>query len=84
MSVLKSVSNCVWGANKRWILKFDSENTQNMKIRMVIRPGKIVIFCARHQDIEILGIEMYIDGIQKMLVFSFVEELGSFHVVNLC
>ena len=27
---------------------------------------------------------MYFEDIQKMYLFSFVRELGSFHVVNLC
>ena len=55
-----------------------------MKIRIVIRPGKIVIFCAQNQETEVLGIEMDYDHTHKMLVFSFVRELASFHVVNLC
>ena len=55
-----------------------------MKIRIVIRPEKIVIFCAQNQETEVLGIEMDYDHTHKMLVFSFVRELASFHVVNLC
>ena len=55
-----------------------------MKIRIVIRPWKSVIFCAQNQETEVLGIEMDYDHTHKMLVFSFVRELAFFHVVNLC
>ena len=51
---------------------------------MVIHPWKMVILCARNQEIEILGIEMYIDSIHKRLVFAFAGELGSFRVANVC
>ena len=44
----------------------------------------MVILCARNQNVEILGIEMNIDNIQKMLLFSFVGELGFFQAVNVC
>ena len=50
----------------------------------MIRSGKIVILCDENQETEILGIEMNIDNIQKILVFSFVGELGSFLAVNVC
>ena len=50
----------------------------------MIRSGEIVILCDENQETEILGIEMDIDNIQKMLIFSFVGELGSFRAVNVC
>ena len=53
-----------------------------MKIRIVIRSGKILTLYARNQEISVLGVEMYFDCIQKMWTLSFLRELGSVRVAN--
>ena len=49
VSGISNYGNCMGIPTVGGELKFDSEYTENRKNRMVIRPGKMVILCARNQ-----------------------------------